>query len=307
MKIKLDLKKTLEENASIYFEKAKKARKKIEGVKQTIEEFEKKHAKEVKNQDEFVSNITKLDDKKKYWFEKFKWFVTSEGFLVIGARDATTNEIIIKKHTSDGDLVFHTDMAGSPFVVIKKKSKEDVEKIFGEIDVAAEIGDQSILEAASFCFAHSKAWKQGLSSAAVFWVQPDQVSKEAQAGESLTRGSFMIRGKTTYVDVSKDYAVGLYRQSVNGEQDSGVANSEQQSEAQEEEQEAIFISGPLSAIKTYATPIEIEQGRDKPSDVAKKVRGQIREQYEIDVPTDIVVRNLPQGIQLKKVRKRKKN
>lgn len=291
MKIELDLKKSLEENAASYFEVAKKSRRKIEGVKKTLEEFEKKHAKEIESVDEFVSNITKLEDNKKYWFEKFKWFITSEGFLVIGARDATTNEIIIKKHTSEGDIVFHTDMAGSPFVVIKKNSKEDVKKIFGDVEIASEIGDLSKIEAASFCFAHSKAWKQGLSSAAVFWVKPDQVTKEANAGESLSKGAFVIRGKTTYCDVNKDYAVGIK---------SGTIN-------EDDEQEAVFISGPLSAIKKYCEPIQIEQGRDKPSDVAKKIRGQIREQLEIDVPTDIVVRNLPQGIQIKKVRMRKKD
>ena len=36
--------------------------------------------------------------KKKEWFEIFRWFYTSEGFFVIGGRDATTNDIIIKKH-----------------------------------------------------------------------------------------------------------------------------------------------------------------------------------------------------------------
>ena len=285
MKIIIDLKKSLEENASNYFETAKKAKKKIEGVNKTIAEFEKKRDKEVKNQDEYTSNITKLQDNKKYWFEKFKWFVTSEGYLVIGARDATTNEIIIKKHTEDGDLVFHTDMAGSPFVVIKKNSLEDVKKLFGDIKQSSEIGDPSINEAASFCFAHSKAWKQGLSSAAVFYVSPEQVSKEAQAGESLGRGSFMIRGKTTYVDPSKEYALGLFVK---------------------DKLEPVFLAGPYDAIKTYCEAIPIEQGRDKPGEIAKKVRAEIRKKLEIDVPTDIVVRNFPQGIQLKKVRKGKK-
>lgn len=284
MKITIDLKKSLEENASNYFELAKKAKKKIEGVNQTIAEFEKKRDKEVKNQDEFTSNITKLQDTKKYWFEKFKWFVTSEGYLVIGARDATTNEIIIKKYTEDEDLVFHTDMAGSPFVVIKKNSLEDVKKLLGEIKQSSEIGYASIKEAASFCFAHSKAWKQGLSSAAVFWVKPDQVTKEARAGESLSRGSFMIRGKTTYVDPSKEYALGLFVK---------------------DELESVFLAGPYDAIKTYCEAIPIEQGKDKPSEIAKKVRAEIRKKIAIDVPVDTIVRNLPQGVQLKKVRKRK--
>ena len=286
MKIKLDLKKSLEENASDYFNIAKKSRGKIDSVKKIIEDFQRKHDREVKLQEEFKSNITKLNNNKNHWFEKFKWFVTSEGFLVIGARDATSNEIIIKKHTSEEDIVFHTDMAGSPFVVIKKNSHEDVKKLFGKNNPPNEIGIDSIKETATFCFTHSKAWKQGLSSTAVFWVKPDQVSKDANAGESLSKGAFVIRGKTNYVDYPLGYAVGLFSS---------------------DKKEPVFLSGPLNSLKHYVDePIIIEQGKEKPSLVAKNIRSQIRAVSEVDVPLDLIVRNLPQGIQLKKIRKRKK-
>ena len=49
---------------------------------------------------ETSSKEKKLERKKsREWFEKFHWFYTSEGFLCIGGRDSTSNEIIIKKHT----------------------------------------------------------------------------------------------------------------------------------------------------------------------------------------------------------------
>ena len=57
---------------------------------------------------------------KREWYEKFRWFISSEGFLVIGGRDATSNEIVIKKHADKNDLVFHTDIKGSPFHLSKQ-------------------------------------------------------------------------------------------------------------------------------------------------------------------------------------------
>jgi len=120
--IYLDLNKTVEQNAAVYYEKAKKAKKKTEGAKEALALSLKKLEKLKKDHSKELAKIEKETIKReKEWFEKFRWFITSTGFLVIGGRDATTNEIIIKKHTETGDLVFHTDLAGSPFFVIKNK------------------------------------------------------------------------------------------------------------------------------------------------------------------------------------------
>src|SRR3989344_4664974 len=122
--ITLDLRKTMEQNAADCFERAKKAKKKLLKVREIIARTEQQIAAE-------QSRITTADAtaqaksdaaakqvKRKFqWYEKFRWFFSSEGFLVIGGRDATSNEVIIKKHTESDDLVFHTDMAGSPFFV----------------------------------------------------------------------------------------------------------------------------------------------------------------------------------------------
>ncbi len=287
MKITLSYEKTVDQNASEAFEKAKTARKKIERVKETIAEFEKKAVKAKANEaTEFDSSFKKLEHHKKLWFEKFKWTITSEGFLVIGGRDATTNEIIIKKHTQPGDLVFHTDMAGSPFVVIKKDSAQDVQGLLGkDFTPAKEIGEASIQDAANFTLIHSRAWKQGLTSTDVFYVQPSQVTKEANAGESLSRGSFVIRGKTTYVHVLMGFGVGVVTK-----------------------EEPFFFSGPLSVVKQFCQAhVVIEQGKEKTSQVAKLARSQLREETELDADLDEIVRHLPSGgCQVKKERKRKK-
>ncbi|MFT4304162.1 MAG: NFACT RNA binding domain-containing protein [Candidatus Woesearchaeota archaeon] len=262
MKVEIYINKTVEENASIYYEKAKKAKKKYKGALETIERFESELAKLKIKEEQTVKKAIR----KKQWFEKFRWFITSSGFLVIGGRDATTNEIIIKKHTESNDLVFHTDMAGSPFFVIKSNKKT--------------IDENSIKETADATCSFSRAWKLGLNSTSVFYVKPDQVTKEANSGEYLTKGAFMIRGKTNYVDNKINLAIGQINHG---------------------EYKDIVMCAPIECIKKSCDNIILlKQGDKKPSDIAKKVKGKLK----IDI--DEIIRLLPPG-NLDLPKERKKN
>ncbi|MFH1770100.1 MAG: NFACT RNA binding domain-containing protein [archaeon] len=249
MKITLDFRKTIEENAADYFEKAKKAKKKSAGAKKALinskEKLEKAKNKIVVSE---APNITKL--KKREWYEKYHWFISSDGFLVIGGRDATTNEIVIKKHTDKDDMVFHTDMAGSPFVVVKSEGKE--------------VPKTTIQEAADFTAVFSKGWKQGMSTLEVFHVKPEQVTKEANQGEFLPKGAFMIRGKTDYVTPTMNASIGIYKDKV--------------------------MIGPLTAVQKHCKEfVIIVQGEKKTSDVGKKVK------FIIGGDLDEIIRALPAG------------
>ena len=123
-RLTLDLMKSIDENAAVYFERAKKVKKKIEGAEKALEINLKKLKELEAKRDKFLEKSKKeKSDRKKEWYEKFRWFTSSEGFLIIGGRDATSNEIVIKKHTDTNDLVFHTDMAGSPFFWVKTEGK----------------------------------------------------------------------------------------------------------------------------------------------------------------------------------------
>ena len=184
MKLSLAIKKSLEENAADYFDAAKKARSKIVGAQRAIERA-KLDLERAKGQAVVAVKQAPRKIRKKVWYEKFKWFWASNGFLIIAGRDATTNELLIKKHTDEHDIVFHTDAPGSPFVVIKTDGNEVPEAV--------------LEEAAIFCASHSKAWKLGLSAGEVYWVLPEQVTKEAKAGEYMSKGSFMVYGKRNYL------------------------------------------------------------------------------------------------------------
>jgi len=250
----LDLTKSIDGNAAVYFEKAKKAKKKTEGAEKALNESLKKlHELELKKGKITLekSKQEKLKGRKQEWHEKFRWFISSEGFLVIGGRDATSNEIVIKKHTEPNDLVFHTDMAGSPFFVVKSQGKA--------------IGEKTKEETADATCTFSRAWKLGLQTSDVFYVNPEQVSKKTKAGEYMGKGAFMIYGKANYIGNKVNLAVGMTK-------------SQQ------------VMSGPLEAVKAncdkYAVLI---QGNEKASAVAKYIR------HKIGGTIDEIIRALPAG------------
>ncbi len=250
----LDLTKSIDENAAAYFEKAKKIKKKIEGAENALKESLKKFNELEAKKDKFVPEKPKqekLKERKQEWYEKFRWFVSSEGFLVVGGRDATSNEIVIKKHTDSGDLVLHTDMAGSPFFVVKSEGRA--------------VGEPSKREAADATCTFSRAWKNGLQTSSVFYVNPEQVSKKTQAGEYMGKGAFMIYGKTNYIDNGVNLAVGL--------------NTNSQ-----------IMSGPLDSVKKHCEKfVVLEQGDEKSSKIAKYI------QHKIGGGLDEIIRALPSG------------
>lgn len=246
----LDIRKSIDENAAVYFEKAKKAKRKLEGAKrfvektkEQLEKFEEEEKTEAKKEEK-----PKLEKK---WYEKFRWFYSSDGFLCIGGRDATTNEIVIKKHTNSDDLVFHTDLAGSPFFVVKSEGKK--------------IGKPTIEETAQATASFSKAWKLGLNVLDVFYVKPEQVSKQTKAGEYMGKGAFMIYGKTNYITAELKLAIGSL-------------------------EDGKLMCGPVESVrKNCKEYFVLIQGSDKPSDIAKK----LKKRYEIDL--DEIIRILPSG------------
>ena len=192
----LNLRKTLYENAAHFYEQSKRAKQKLDGARaalndsrRKLEEVERKiHDAETLEKGrpaEIVEELAKRKIKRKEWFEKFRWFVSSDDFLVVAGRDAVTNEVLIKKYTEDRDIVFHADIVGAPFVVIKTEGKEPSEKC--------------LREAAEFAAAFSKGWREGFGSVDVFWVKPAQLSKASPSGESVGHGAFVVRGERNWM------------------------------------------------------------------------------------------------------------
>lgn len=122
------------------------------------------------------------------WFEKFIWFISSDGYLVLGGRDAMQNEMLYKKYLRKGDVYVHADMHGAASVIVKNNPKTP----------DAPIPPSTLSQAGSLSVCSSNAWdsKAGMGA---WWVNAEQVSKSAPAGEFLPTGSFMVRGTKNFL------------------------------------------------------------------------------------------------------------
>ncbi|PMD31765.1 putative nuclear export mediator factor Nemf [Hyaloscypha variabilis F] len=126
--------------------------------------------------------------RKQMWFEKFSWFISSDGYLVLAGKDAQQNETLYKKYLKKGDVYVHADIHGAASVIIRNNPKTP----------DSPIPPSTLSQAGSLAVACSSAWdsKAGMSA---WWVNADQVSKSAPTGEFLPTGSFMVRGKKNFL------------------------------------------------------------------------------------------------------------
>lgn len=190
-KIKIDPRKSIWENISEYFEKAKKIKKKIEGAMQALEEIKRKLEKKKEEKAKYIE----IRREKKEWYEKFRWFITSEGFLVVSGKDAITNDILIRKYMEEKDIVLHADIVGSPFTLIK--------------NARGKCSEISIRQAAQFTLCYSRAWRENVI-VPVYWVYPEQIGLSPPPGQYMKKGSFMIYGKKNYIeDLKLEIVIGI--------------------------------------------------------------------------------------------------
>jgi len=260
MEIELDLRKTVDENAIDYFERAKGVRKKIAGLEKYIAIAEKKRAEDESKKEKIVVQEKKVLK----WFQKFRWFFSSDGFLIVGGRDAQGNEEIVKKKMKKNDVYFHADVFGAPHCIIV--APESVKS--GEFLPL----QSSLVEAAQFAATFSKAWEEGRPIADVYSVKPEQVSKSAKSGESMGTGAFMIYGERNWFrKTSLSCAIGYYPQF------------------------NCLMSGPLTAVKKNCKFFfELKQGKKSKDETAKELK-LLFEKKGFNFLVDEIVSLLPNG------------
>ncbi|MFB6166514.1 MAG: ribosome rescue protein RqcH, partial [Haloarculaceae archaeon] len=111
-----------------------------------------------------------------HWFEDYRWFHTSDDFLVIGGRDADDNEELVKKYLDRGDKFLHSQAHGGPATILKATGPSEPAR-----DV--DLPESTLSEAAQFAVSYSSVWKAGKFADDVYMVDPDQVSKTPESGE----------------------------------------------------------------------------------------------------------------------------
>lgn len=257
---KVDPFKDLEAAASQYYDKAKKSESKMESVEKALKETEKQL--DSLDKDEFTVDKAEMKDKtkkrSKKWFEKYRWFRTPNDHLVIVGRDAQTNEMAAKKHMENNDLYFHADFDGAPTVILKDgQNSEEIDK------------EQAAKAAVTF----AKTWKAGIGADDIYYVNPDQVTKDPESGEYLSKGAFVIRGDREYMrNVSVEATIGPY---------------------EIEDDVWIPVCGPKESIKELCSEsVDLEPGHTKKSEIAKEIKNRLQD-YDLDL--DYIIRALPPG------------
>jgi predicted ribosome quality control (RQC) complex YloA/Tae2 family protein len=219
--VRIHVHESLEQNAGRYHDLIKKFKKKKAGALSAMKIIP---ARKTVQKRDFVPM-------KKLWYHRFRWFITSDSVVVLGGRDASQNEELVKKYLTGGDLFVHADVHGASVVIVKGKTEK-------------------MDEVAQFAASYSGAWRSGHFSADVYSVLPSQVSKTPEHGEFVSRGSFIVRGERTwYRNVPLEIGIGLMLKP----------------------HAAVIGGPPSVIQSRTNAYLELRPGQYEPNDVAKKV------------------------------------
>jgi predicted ribosome quality control (RQC) complex YloA/Tae2 family protein len=260
----------VEKNADRLYTEAKRVEEKREGaleaIENTREELERVKERrddweeaddEDEAEDEEVRDVDWLSRSSipvrqpDHWYERFRWFHTGDGYLVVGGRDAESNEELVKKYMEGNDRFFHAQAHGGPVTVLKATGPSEPAR---EVDFP----ESSLRQAAQFAVSYASVWKAGRFAGDAYMVTPDQVSKTPESGEYLEKGGFAIRGDRTYFrDVTASVAVGIQC-----------------------EPETRVVGGPPDAVEPRAeASLRLEPGKFAQNDAAKRCYRALKERF----------------------------
>jgi predicted ribosome quality control (RQC) complex YloA/Tae2 family protein len=258
--------------SSLLFSRAKELERGAINIDKASEEL-KSRTERIQNQTQKIREKIQFNMlESKYWYERYRWFVTTDGHLVIGGRDASSNSAVIRKHLTENDIVFHAEIHGSPFFLVKNAKNQE--------------NGNFVDETAQATVSFSRAWKDGLSSGDAYWVFPNQVKKGAPTGQYLPKGSFVIEGKRNFCKgVELKLSIGLI---------------------QIENNRYTIVCGPSNAIRRRSLVFaSLLPGGSDPMNLAKKVKSEfVRVISEFDsdladylkkIVLDEFIRMLPSG------------
>ena len=248
MNVEIDLHKSLNENASDYFNRAKKLKNKIHGLQIALQETQKKAEMLRRRGQQQLQRKERVPEKRREreWYEKFHWFFSSDNYLVIAGRDAASNELLVKKYMEPSDVYFHSDLQGASHCIIKSTTNNAPEATKNE--------------AAQFAAVFSKAWALGIAAVDVYSVAPEQVSKSAKSGEYLSKGAFAISGKREwYKKMKMELGAGVRK----------------------EKGAYAIISGPVSATEKHSIAfVRIAQDSLNRNELAKHIKAALEKKIE---------------------------
>ncbi|KAL3480705.1 telomere recombination-domain-containing protein [Aspergillus californicus] len=182
-------------NATQYYDQKRVAASKAEKTEQSSSKALKSHEKKVK--DDLKRNLKQEKQvlrqaRNHFWFEKFLFFISSEGYLILGGHDAMQSEMLYRRYLRKGDVFINADLEGATPMIVKNKAGASI----------SSISPTTLSQAGNICVATSSAWDSKAVMSA-YWVEANQVSKTAQAGDLLPVGEFRIKGEKNFLAPSQ--------------------------------------------------------------------------------------------------------
>ena len=264
-KIRIESDSSIPKVASVLFNESKHQLRALELIESTKKKTEKSLESFRKQADIAKDSVVFTVQKKREWYERYRWFFTSDGLLAIGGRDASSNSSVIRKHLDKNDKVFHAEIFGSPFFILKNSSDSN---------------PSTILETAQATVCFSRAWREGLYGLNSYWVNPDQIKTAAPSGQFIAKGSFVVEGQRNFVKVANmRLCVGLF----------------------EKDESYSLMCGPPEAIKKHCLYyVTIEPSGLDMTELAKKIKLEFlkfkeKENVAKAISIDDFIRVLPAG------------
>lgn len=189
LNVDIDLTQSAFANASLYFGQKKLAsskQAKVEknsnmAMKNAEKRVERDLAKKLKNEVDALKTI-----RHKYWFEKYFWFVSNEGYLCLAGRDDNQVDMIYYRHFSDDGYFVSSDIEGALKVFILNPFPSE------------DVPPMTIFQAGIFALLTSEAWNSKASSSA-WWLKGKNVTKIEYDGSLLGPGRLKHKADRNYM------------------------------------------------------------------------------------------------------------
>lgn len=179
-------------NSSTYFDAMKTAQEKQvkteKSANMAIKNTEIRIAQDMKKlEKENLAGHEFKQLRRKFSFEKFNWFISSDGYLCLAGRDIAQIDFIYYRYFNNKtDLLVSNDLEDGLRVFIKNPYKN------------ADIPPSTLLQAGIFSLSTTKAWENKMVTSPWF-VKGSDVSKRDYDGSILPTGLLNISKEKTYL------------------------------------------------------------------------------------------------------------
>lgn len=188
----IDITQSAFANSSRYFDAKKNAKEKQEKTAKSaaiaIRSSEQKIQHDLKKiEKEEKKNIEFKQLRPKFWFEKFFWFISSEGYLCIAGRDdSQIDSIYYRYFDNETDVLVSNDLEQALKVFVKNPYKNK------------DIPPTTFMQAGIFSLSSTKAWENKMVTSPWF-VAGDCLSKKDYDGTILPSGLLNVAKEKNYL------------------------------------------------------------------------------------------------------------